>query len=83
MPIRKKSKQRGGVNSKKARWGGVGHRIHMKGASKEKKMARRGRAKAVDVKKCKLDHPLNVVNLVYTTGGGQVVWWCETCQKEE
>lgn len=83
MPIRKKSKQRGGVNSRKARWGGIGQRIHMKSGTKEKKMARRGRVKEVELPKCKLGHPVNVVAITYGLGGFKTVWWCDTCQKEQ
>lgn len=83
MPVKKRSKFKGGSKSKKARIGGIGLRIHMKGASKEKKMARRGRVKEVETPECLLGHSLDVVSLyIDGKGRGKAVWWCSVCQEE-
>ena len=68
--------------SKKARWGGVGQRIHVGSATKEKKMARRGRIVVVDSKlTCPRGHDTELVMLVPDTGHKRTARWCGECRE--
>ena len=69
-------------NSKKARWGGVGQRIHVGSATKEKKMARRGRIVVEDSTiTCPRGHSTELVHLVPDTGHKRTARWCGECQE--
>ncbi len=69
----------GGINSKKARHH-IGVPAQGTGTTKERKMARKGRATKKEMPLC-CEKPLQQVRLVQSSGRGSTVKLCSVCQK--